>query len=72
MVGAMLLLGALLFTSSLVSAQTPTPEPTRPSQTEPAPEGERGDGDCPKDGEDGAASTTGSGVRFRGSRGLAQ
>ena len=74
MVGAMLLLGAFLFTSSLVSAQTPAPEPTQPSQTQPAPEGERGDGvDCPKDSEDGAAST-GSGVRFRGGagRGLAQ
>jgi hypothetical protein len=73
MVGALLLVGAVLMGDSLVSAQTPTPEPTQPSQTEPAPEGERGDGvDCPKDAEDGAASA-GSGVRFRGgSRGFVQ
>ncbi|MPZ48159.1 MAG: hypothetical protein GEU75_02410 [Dehalococcoidia bacterium] len=72
MVGALLLLGAFLITSSMVSAQTPPVEPT-PSATEPATpqqapggdsEGERNREDCPK--EDGANGESSSGARGGG------
>jgi len=66
MAGALLLIGAFLITTSMVSAQTPPLEPT-PSATEPAtPDGQRSREDCPK--ENGADGESTTGVRSDGPR----
>jgi hypothetical protein len=82
--GLSLLTGGLLFGSTLVSAQEPTPqateEPATPQTTPQTPQdGEHDKGDCPnmrnggQDGDQSGAEGDTTGVRFRGMhRGMAQ
>ena len=81
--GLSLLTGGLLFGSTLVSAQEPTPQATEepvPSTTpqDRAPDGEHDKGDCPnmqngQEGDQSGAEGSSTGARFRGMhRGLAQ
>jgi hypothetical protein len=71
--GLSLLTGGLLFGSTLVSAQEPTPQATEEPATPQTPQdGEHDKGDCPnmqKDGQQGdqsGAQGSSTGTRFRG------
>jgi hypothetical protein len=77
--GLSLLTGGLLFGSTLVSAQEPTPQATEEPATPQTPQdGEHDKGDCPnmqngQQGDQSGAEGSSTGARFRGMhRGFAQ